>query len=314
MASFLYNVTISEAWDYWCYYHRVIRNKNTGTVINLDSGKFNPLTSGFLRVGKKISEIDDDTEIIEYTTIALKPDLKRVSNQDTPNSVRLMLYLPVVVLNEGDIQLSVTVKPWANSSGINWTSDNIICYDDIVDHYIPFDLTVATYVSSTYEKSVNVEADEYRAEIIDLEATFDKFLLGQTIGFAITATNGYADVYGPEYTSLTVRPQFAIEQTISNRFHGPHIILDTEIVGSSKIKGVCRDKDRIIITGRQCRVTVYEKDSYRILGTGLSASIDGAFLVSLECKTGELVIVSFYDSSGVLTGSEIMTTVSSNTG
>ena len=313
MATSLYNTAISDAWNFWCYYYKVIRNKNTGVIIDLDTGKFLSTTTGLLRIGEKVSELNDSEEIIEYTVIALKPDITRINIWDTPSSARLMLYFSLVVFNDGNFQLPVTVKPWANPSGTEWTSDTIISYQDIVDYYIPFDLTSATYVPATYEKFTNVKADSYSAYIIDLENTFDKFLQDQTIGFMITATGGYADVFGPEYSSSEIRPQFTIEQIISNRFHGPHITLDTEIAGNSKVKGVCRDRDGTIITGRQCRIVACDKDNYRILGTGLSVSANGTFLVTLSCKVGELVIVSFYDSNNTLTGSELMTTVSYNT-
>ena len=313
MASSLYNVAISDAWEYWCYYRRVLRNKNTGAIIDLDSGKFSPSTVGLLRIGEKVSELNDDEEIVEYSVLALQPDITRINIWDIPSSAKLMLYLSVVILNDGNFQFPVTVKPWANSSGTAWTSDTLITYNDIVEHYIPFDLTSETYVAATYEKSVNVEADTYNAYVIDLEETFYKFLQSQTIGFMITATGGYADVYGPTYSSSTVRPQFTIEQTISNRFHGPHITLDTEIAGLSKVKGVCRDRSGTIITGKQCRIVACNKDHYKILGTGLSVSANGTFLIDADCKVGELVAVSFYDSDDTLTGSELMTTVSYNT-
>ena len=232
---------------------------------------------------------------------------------DTPSSVKLMLYFSLVVLNDGIFQLPVTIKPWANSSGTAWTSDTTISYNDIVNHYIPFDLTAATYVSATYEKSKNIAADAYNALVIDLEATFDKFLQGQTTGFMATATGGYADVFGPEYDSLTIRPTFSVEQTVSNRFHGPHITLDTEISGLSKVKGVCRDRDGVIITGIQCRIVACDTNDYKILGTGLSVSANGSFLISVDCKVGKQIAVSFYDSSNALTGSELMTTVSYST-
>jgi len=209
--------------------------------------------------------------------------------------------------------LPVTIKPWANSHGIGWTSDDIISYTDIVNYYIPFDLTVATYVSATYEKSVNVEANEYSVRAIDLEATFDKFLQQQTIGFAVTATGGYADVYGPEYASSDVRPQFVIEQSVSNRFHGPHIALDTEIAGSSKVKGVCRDRTGVILTGERCKITVCDQYNYKILGTSYSSSADGSFLTDVSCKVGESVVVGFCQTNNGISGSEIMTTVSPST-
>jgi|GEM_PF-5891799 len=307
-----YNISISDSWNYWCYYRRVLRNKNTGALVDLSSGKYSPSTEGLLRVGEKISSLNINEEIIEYTVIALKPDLKRFSVQDIPSSVRLILYLGGVVLNSGNFQLSVTVKPWANSSGLLWTTDTIISYNSIIDYYIPFDLTAATYVTATYEKSVNVEIGGYAAVVKYLESTFDKFARRQSIGFMITATGGYANVFGPTYESLTVRPKFTVEQVVSNRFHGPHITMDAEIIGRSKVKGVCRDRSGAIITGKQCRIIACDKDDYKILGTGLS-SVTGAFLVDLECKVGEFVVVSFYESGDVLTGSEMMTTVSNNT-
>jgi len=65
-----YDATISDAWNYWCYYRKVLRNKNTGSIVDLDSGKFLPSTAGMIRVGEKISELNDNEETIEYTAIA----------------------------------------------------------------------------------------------------------------------------------------------------------------------------------------------------------------------------------------------------
>lgn len=315
MASSINYITISEAWDYWCCYKKVLRDKNTGVVTVLASRKFEPSPSslGLLRIGEKISEVNDDEEIIEYTVIALKPNLERMNLQDPLSSARLILYFSLVVLNEGAFKLPVIIKPWANSSTANWTSDTNVSYDDIVEHYIPFDLTPETYVSSTYEKLVNVASGESNSITIGLEHTFDKLLQGQVTGFAVTAEDGYADVFGPECSSFSVRPTFIIEQVVSNKVYNPNITLDTEVAGASKVSGVCRDQNGVILIGERCKVAVLHKDNYRILGAGFSSSANGSFLLNVDCKVGETVVVNFYRYGEDLTGSELMTTVSDRT-
>lgn len=304
-----YNETITEVWDYWNYYKRVIRNKNTGVETLISSGKYIHATAGLLRVGKRITNMSSTEELIEYTAVALKPNIRRMSNYDFPISLSLSVYISSIALNSDQSSLEMKARAWANLTGVSWTSDSEISYSDIVGYYIPFDLTSSNYTPSTYEISVSLNSGDYLALFEDFEYTFYKFMRNRSIGFMLTATGGRADIYGPAYSTTTLRPQFDATQTVSGRLR-VNVTLDTELVALSKVKGVCRDRNGTIITGSQCRIVIYHKSNYNILGTGLSDFATGAFLVETSCKVGELVVASFLNSNNVISGSELMTTVS----
>jgi hypothetical protein len=307
-----YDESIIEAWDYWCYFQKVKRNRLTGFEIIIDSGEYVSSTENLLRVGERVSYLDSTYDLVEKTVVALRPDLSRLCLSDLPIKVDLMLYLLSVVLTDGESVVELTVKPWANPSSSVWTSETEITYDDLVNYYIPFDLTSLTYSPSEYEVSVNIESDKYNAFVENIDTLFIAFMQEDSGGILITAEKGYVDVFGPGYSSSTIRPYIKTIQTITGRSYS-FFDLDTEVTATSKVKGVCRDREGNILTGERCKVVVCDKDNYKILGTSYSSSANGSFLTTVNCKAGKLVIASFYRSSDKISGSELMVTVSKNT-
>jgi len=307
-----YNESIIDAWDYWCYFQKIKRNKNTGSELIISSDVFIPSVPGLLRVGEKISDLSTTYEIIERTVIALRPDLTRLGLQDLPFEAKLMLYFYSIGLSEGYSTLSMTVKPWANPNSSDWNLDTKITYEDLTDYYIPFDLDSFTYSPSLYEAENEIRPDEYSSLFGDIKNLFIAFMQGDAGGILILAENGYADVFGPGCPSSTIRPYVKTSQTVTGRMSS-FLSVNTEVTSESKVKGVCRDREGNIITGKQCRIIIFNKDNLKILGTGLSSAQTGAFLINASCKVGELVSVNFLDSNESIAGCELMTTVSKNT-
>lgn len=306
-----YRESIIDAWDYWCSFQKVKKNRFNGSEVIIDEDVYSPTTAGMLRVGEKVSYLDTTYDIIEKTAIALKPDLSRLSLLDYPSNVDLMLYFSSVILTNGGTSLSITAKPWANANAGNWDKDTEITYDDIVGYYIPFTETSSSYLASTYEVTNSISSNGAASLFKAITNLFIAFMGTSSTGILITATGGYANIFGPGYSSLTVRPSIKVVQTITGKASS-FFTLNTEVVSESKVKGVCRDRNGTIIIGRECDIIVFDRNNYKILGTGTSNSATGQFLVSVSCKLGELVVVSFLDSSRNIAGSELMTTFSRN--
>jgi len=147
-----YEESIKSYWDYWCYYKRVLRNKVTNVEILIGSGSFIPSTFGLVRIGIKKFDLSSTEEIVEYYVTAFRPKILRICNQDSPVSAELVLNFLQHFLNKEETKIEMTIKPFANSNGFSWTTTTEIIYEDIYEHYIPFDLEEATYNSSIYEK------------------------------------------------------------------------------------------------------------------------------------------------------------------
>ena len=304
---------IIEGWDYWCYFYKARRNKNTNSETLIDSGKFIESTPGLLNIGTKIDNLSSSEEIIERTVIAIKPKIQRIHNQCVPDYVSLDLSLAAIVMNDDADRFVITVKPWANLNGTSWTSDTVLTYWDLVGHHVPFDVDVEDYEKETFEKIAILEQVEYRATIEDLSQAFGKFLENRSTGFLITAEGGYSGIYGPTYATIASRPQFSVSQTIPGRTQA-RILLSTEMEAKSKVRGRCKNRLGVPITGVQCRVTIFNLSHDRILGTGLSASSDGSFLITVNVKIGTRVIVAFAETSSSISGGAIMLTESYHLG
>ena len=307
-----YEESIKSYWNYWCYYKRVLRNKITGVETLIESKSYSPSVFGLVRAGIKKFDLSSTEEIIEYYLTALKPPIIRMCNQDLPVSAEFTLNFSEHSLNEGEVKIEVKIKPWANSSGSAWTSATEITYQDISEYYIPFDLSISTYDSTIYEKIQEADLSGEKVEFDNVIQTFQKFLQDQSTGFILSATGGYCEIYGPSHDLYFLRPKFVIDQPTVQRFHC-NVDLDTEIKAASKIKGVCRDREGAIITGHQCKISAFDPYSFEVIGTGLSSSVDGSFLVDIEYKVGNPVIVSFVDETLSLYGTEIMVSVSEST-
>lgn len=309
-----YDESITDYWNYWCCYRKTIRNKVNGSEVQISTGTYSPSSFGMMRVGKKVTSINSNEESIEYYVSAFQPNMARFNLQDPVTDATLKLFFRDCFLNEGKSSIYITVKPFANSGGGSWTTTSNVGYTDILNHYVPFDMTSSEYASSSYlyEKTENVNFSNYTVLFENIIHLFNKYREGKTIGFTITAADGYCDMHGPSYNMFFIRPKIEVIQSHSNRL-STFMIMDTEINALSKVKGVCRNRNKAIITGKQCRIIVFNPTTYNVVGTGLSSSSDGSFLVDVEEKTGEIVIVSFVDDSGDIDGSEIMATLSYNT-
>jgi hypothetical protein len=302
---------IYSSWEFWCYFERSKRNKLTGSESFLEQGKYNSTNSGVLRVGTKISSINSNEELIERYLVALKPNLKRMFGQGVPTYSSLELQFLNCLLNLNETSIKMKIKPFANSSGVGWNSESSISYYDIKDYYVPFDLSQNDYNDNKnlFEKIVNVNISEKNILFEDLENVCWKLLKEKSIGFTLSATGGYCSLYGPTYSMFFLRPKINITQVVPARKHC-HAILDLEIAIEGKIKGKCVDKNGVLITGKQCRIIVFDMDEYKIVGTGLSNSSTGEYLINTVSKKNDPVIVSFLNESDQICGSEIMTTLS----
>ena len=303
--------TLSTEWEFWCYFERVKRNKNDGSEVLLEASQFFPSTTGITRIGEKISKINSSEEMVERYLTAIKPNINRMCKQDFPSDASLELLFMNHLLNAGEAEIKASIKPFANSSGTNWTSDTSISYYDIRDYYVPFDMT-ATYYNQNindYKKTKSVDLSGNKVLFEDLELLLWKFMKGQTIGFTIGGTGGFCSLYGPNYDLYFLRPMFTIDQIVTARMQS-NLNLDTEIITEGKIKGICTDKDGVKITGKQCRIIAYDMDKYDIVGTGLSSAATGEYLISVTSKIGQPIVVSFLNEVDDITGSEIMTTLS----
>jgi len=304
--------TVIETWNYWNYYKRVLRNISTGGEYTLDTGPYSPSITGLLRVGVRIAESSSTEEVREYYVLVLRPDKKRLANQDFPIDVKLELDISTCVLSEGQSIVTLRVKPWANPNGLRWITSSLISYEQIIEHYIPFDISAVDYAIATYEETKTVSPTTGSVEFISLEQSFWKFMRDKTIGFAISGTEGYCEIFGPTYVATSVRPKFTIDQSQAARVQG-YAKLTTEIKAQSRVKGVCKDREGDLITGVQCRIIVFNPDDYRIVGTGVSTAADGSFLIDVDFRVGSSVVVSFVETGQSIYGSEIMTTVSRST-
>jgi len=307
-----YEESVVDYWNYWCYFQRILRNKTTGAKTFLESGIFIPDSFGIVRSGEKKFDLNASEEIIENYLTALKPDLDKMNVQNSPISTTFLLNFLQATLNDGEVELNITIKPWANSSGSSWTTSTEITYEDILEHYIPFDVPLENYDSTLYEKTVSADLSANNVKFDDIIQTFYKFMQGNSIGFTISAKGGYCDIYGPSSNLYFLRPKFTITQIVGGRL-GSNFLLDTEIKAASKVKGVCKNRSGDIITGSQCRIIVMDSDKNNLVGTGLSSAADGSFLIDIEKKVGHSVIVSFVSNDQSLLGTEIMVSVSGDT-
>lgn len=288
--------TINSSWNYWCYYEEYVRNKITGSSFLSKTGIFVPSISGSLRIGVKRADINDTEESITYYTTALKPNVSRMCKDDYPLSAKIRLNARTALPNEGETVIPVTLSNWENPNDDGWITSTPISYGAMDD-----------YSSATYKETANADLSGLKIEIEGLRTIVHRFFRGWSNGFLLTATNGYCELYGPSSIFSYMRPTLTIVQNISNRLK-TDIILDIEIRCESEVKGVCRDKDRNVITGHQCNITVFDPDNYDIIGTGLSSAIDGSFLVTTSAKIGNPVVVSFVEEIQGLSGSEIIET------
>jgi hypothetical protein len=307
-----YTENIISSWNFWCFYKKTIRNKQTGLETFLDSGKFFHDTSGIIRAGIKISDISSTEEIVERTVSVFKPDITRMNNADIPTLAKFKIYFLGCVANMGNPSVDVTIRPWSYQAGLAWvTTTPQVTYEILNNNYLPFDVALEDYDSDIYEYSKEVNLNATSVTFLDLEQTFYKFLQKQCSGFLITAENGYCDIFSPNYSTVGLRPFFTINQITTGLIYNM-VSVDFEVTALSKIKGVCRNKDGAIITGKQCEITIFDPNDYKIVGAGLS-SLDGSFLVSANYKVGLPVVVSFTDETQEICGSEIMITVSNLT-
>ena len=288
--------TINSYWNYWCYYEKYIRNKTTGSSFLSNTGIFVPEIFGSLRIGVKKADINDTEESITYYLTALKPNIIRMCKDDYPLSAKIRLNAREAVLNEGETIIPVTLSNWENPNDDGWITGTSISYT-----------AMNNYSSAIYKETANADLSGLKIEIEDLEAIIHRFFKGWSNGFLLNATGGYCELYGPSNIFSYMRPTLTIVQNVSNRLK-TDIVLDIEIKAESEVKGVCRDRNRSIITGHQCRITVLDPDTYDIIGTGLSSSLDGSFLVTTTAKVRSPVIVNFIETSQSISGSEIMTT------
>ena len=306
--------SISKVWDFWCYFERSKRNKSTGSETFLESGKYNPNIEGLLRIGTKINNINSTEEIVERYLVALKPNIYRMNTDSFPANASLNLNFYSYELNSENSQLPMKIVPFANISGADWDSDSVITYYDIKDHLKPFDMTQSIYdiKKNLFEKTVYMNLEDKKITFESIENIVWKLLRSNSIGFTLSASGGYCTLYGPTYSMYFLRPFLEIMQSVPARVHN-NSFLDTEIVAEGRVKGKCVDKDGILITGKQCRIIVFDMDKYTILGTGLSNSSNGEYLITTTSKIGDPVIVSFLNETDEICGSEIMTTLSKDT-
>jgi len=294
-------VNILEGWDVWCFFRRMLFNSNTLSETLINEGEFSPPVSGILRSGIKEYSINSTEKIREYYAIAFSPDISRLCNSDYPMTSKLRIDVESCVLNAGETEFVGTIKPWAKSGGIPHS------YLDIVDNYIPFDVT--SYDAEIYETQDSITPSEYYFQFEDIIATIWKYMKSQSSGFMLVGQNGIVDIYGPEYSSVSFHPALTIIQTISNK-RKYKINLQTEIKSLSKIKGVCNDKDGNRVTGSSCKVYVFSLSFVDLIGSGESNSANGTFLIEVEAKYLEQVLVTYFNESENIFGSEIMRTVS----
>ena len=300
-----------ESWNWWCYHNTYMRNILTGNINQLSTGRYNSGTDGLSRIGTNKVMLNLSEEWVEETVLVVQPPRGRLPIADIPSSVSLNLFFSGVELNDDESNLIVKVSPWANIDGLGWVSETDSSFSDFKDHYIPFDLSPSTYNSSIYESTSSVSLFDYGATISELENAFYKFLQKETTGFLITASNGYANCYNPNFGSLGLRPKFNVNIVISGQ-SGALLNLDIEVRGRAKIKGVCRDRNGAIMTGSNCNIVAFDPNSHKIIGSALSDS-DGSFLFEVNSKVGENIAVSFTEPIRGIFGAEIMKTLSLET-
>jgi len=289
--------TINSSWNYWCYYEEYVRNKITGSSFLSRTGKFVPSISGLLRIGVKRADINDTEESITYYTTALKPNVSRMCKDDYPLSAEIRLNARTALPNEGETVIPVTLSNWENPNDDGWITSTPISYGAMDD-----------YSSATYKETVNADLSGLKIEIEGLRTIVHRFFRGWSNGFLLTATNGYCELYGPSSIFSYMRPTLTIVQNVSNKLN-TDISLDIEIVSESEVEGVCRYRDGTIITGYQCEITVFDPDTYEIVGTGLSSFANGSFSILTSAKIGNPVIVSFVEETQSISGSKMMETM-----
>lgn len=290
--------TINSYWNYWCYYEEYVRNKTTGSSFLSGTGIFIPEIFGSTRIGVKVADINDTEESVIYYVTALKPDVSRMCKDDYPLSAKIRLNAREAILSENETVIPVTLSNWENPNDNGWITSTPLSYGALND-----------YSSSIYMKTANADLSGLVIELEDLEAIVHRFFEGWSNGFLLSATQGYCELYGPSSLFSYMRPTLTVVQTVSNRLK-TNIALDIEVTSESEVVGVCRDRNRNIITGYQCRIIVLDIDTYEIIGTGLSSSSDGSFSITVNVKPRYPVIVNFVEESQSLSGSEIMTTMS----
>ena len=288
--------TINSSWNYWCYYEEYVRNKITGSSFLSGTGIFVPAISGSLRIGVKVININATEESVVYYITALKPNFSRMNKDDYPLSVEIRLNAREAILDEGETVIPVTLSNWENPNDNGWITSTPISYEAMND-----------YSSATYKETANADLSGLKIEIENLEEIIHRIFRGWSNGVVLTATGGYCELYGPSSLLSYLRPTLTIVQNVSHRLKS-NITLDIEIKSESKVVGVCRDRNRNIITGYQCRITILDIDSYEIIGTGLSSSSDGSFSITTIVKPRIPVIVNFVEESQSLSGSEIIAT------
>jgi len=303
---------IIEDWDFWCYYKKVLRNRINNAETLIETGKYLHSNSGILRFGTKSAMQSSTEEIRDYYLVVFKPNIGRLPQQDYPSSAKLSIILSTVVLNVGNSSIVGKIKCWYHPNGRFWTSSDNVGFNNINEYFVPSDILTTDYDSSIYEKSETIGTNNLTVEFDEIEQIFWKFMRGKTTGFTLSATGGYCDIYGSEYNPYTLRPQFTIGQTVSSKMHS-NLVIDSEIKALSRIKGTCKDRNGNALTGIQCRITAFDPDEYKIIGTGLSSAADGTFLIDIDYRVGDNIIVSFVNEVQSISGSEIMKTVSYNT-
>ena len=82
--------TIIDSWDYLCYVKNTKRNKVTNSESFISSGVYNPSYQGIMRIGERVSVLDSTYDLVEYTVLVLKPNIRRLyTGPFAPTSVSL---------------------------------------------------------------------------------------------------------------------------------------------------------------------------------------------------------------------------------
>jgi len=304
----VYKREVTSAWQWVVYYKESLYNVSTRSETIVGSGKYVSADEGISIVGKKITEISTTLQIWTEHVAALRFDYSQLSRSHEPDEATFRLGLLSVVANAGFNDVTIKIKTFRNDSFPSWNEDSALTFDDIYHYDIPID---EMSYSETFEDTALISSANGSVTFDNVIIPMWKFLNQQTHGFQIQAENGYAEIFDVEYISTFLRPRFNITQIGDKQVN--FMNMECAVIGKAKVKGTCRNKRGDVITGSACDITVFDPDTQKVLGTGTSTPATGGFLVTVDSKVGNAVIVSFANTTENISGAEIMNTVSYDT-
>ena len=162
--------------------------------------------------------------------------------------------------------------------------------------------------------------NQAKSQLAGCGTTTDAFSFGGYTGVVVATTEKWNGSVWATTSSLNqAKTELAgcgtITDALSFGGNTGAAVATTERWVISKLSGICKDKNGVAITGVQCAINIYNKDSLASrVGSTLSNSVDGTWTNDIDIVVGTKTLALFsyegtYGGDTDIAGGEFMTTV-----